>query len=249
MTSNKRGYIARKFYAHNYGSQTIYEEAIFESYELAYKFIEEISEEVHDRFLSEIVSYQLNDDEPWDRDQIWTFDRKGQLIRFYDAQTADENCHVIEHDGYKEVFTEPEPESYTGKFIVGDIVKVRAFPWNMESPIPEDTIGVIVNTPIHYSEWLKQEKSKYGWDNSYVIDFIREGYLDHMHIKEEGLELFIEEIPKKLSFIKKLSDHYKGKTIIKDNIFRDINDGKIFVEKVRHFNENESIMTEQRHQE
>ena len=88
----------------------------------------------------------------------------------------------------------------------------------------EDTIGVIINTPIHYSEWRNKEKTKYGWDNTYVIDFIREGYLDHMHIKEQGLELFTKDIPENLSFLEVLSEHYKGKIVIKNDIFKDNSD-------------------------
>ncbi len=247
MVSIKRGYIARKYYAHGHGSQTIYEEGIFDSYELAYKFIEEISEEDDEQFLSEIVSCQINDNEPWESDQLWTFDRKGKLVRFHDTNKIGENCHIVEHEEYREVFTEPEPKSYTGKFKIGDIVTIRAFPWNWESQIPEDTIGVIINTPIHYDEWRKHENSKYGWDNTYVIDYIRDGYLDHMHIKEDGLSLFQKDIPENFSFLKQLSDHYKGKLVIKGDVFKDINDGNIFVEKVRHFNKNESIVTEQLH--
>lgn len=242
MALKERGYIARKYYADNHGSRTIYEEGIFESYGLAYKFIEEISEEDHDRFLSEIHSYQINDNEPWERDQRWTFDRKGKLLQHHDTHNWRGDCHVIEENGCKTYHPEPIPDSFEGKFKVGDIIIVKAFPWNWESPIPEDTIGVIIKTPIHYDEWRKQEKSKYGWDNTYVIDYIRDGYLDHMHIKENGLSSLTKEIPGNLIFLKQLSDHYKGRIRIKEDILKDIYYGKIFVEKVRHFADNESII-------
>lgn len=240
MSINKRGYIARKFYAHNYGSQTIYEEGIFESYELAYKFIQEISEEDHHRFLSEIVSYPMNDNQPWESDQLWTFDRKGTLIRHLDTQKTDENSHIVVHDGFRTIYHEPDPESYKCKFKIGDIVSIKAFPWNSDSTIPEDTIGVIINTPVLYDVWIKQGNNKYEWDSFYVIDYIREGYLDHMHIQEQHLKNFNNEVPENLTFLKTLSAHYQRKIEINEDIFKDINDGKIFVEKVRHFNENES---------
>lgn len=247
MRSNKRLYIARKYYSYGYGLKTIYEEGLFDTYDLAYRFIEDISEEDHDRFLSEIVSVILNNSEPWESDQLWTFDRKGKLIRFYDSQNRGENIHVVEYDGYREIYEEPDPDSYTGKFNVGDIVNIKAFPWNWESRVPEDTIGVIAQIPIHYNVWRKQNKCKYGWDNAYVIYYIREGYLDHMHIKEEGLSVFQKEIPEKYSFIMVLSDHYNDKLIIKDEILKEIVDGKIFVEKVRLFNASESLMTKSGH--
>ena len=243
MSQNNRNYIARKYYAQNYGSQNIYEESIFESYESAYKYIEEISEEDHDRFLSEIVSYVINDTESWENEQTWTFDRKGKLVRFYDAQKKYENCRVIERDGYKEIYEEPKPKSYTGLFQIGDIVIVKAFPWNCDSPIPEDTLGVVANRPVLYNEWIEQGYDKYDWDNKYVIDFIRDGYMDHMHVEEHGVKKAEKKIPEKLSFLIRLSNHYNGKKPLKFEIFKDVIDGNIFVEKVRHFDENESVLT------
>lgn len=245
MTPMKRGYIARKFYAHPYGAQTLYEEAFFETYEAAKKYIEEISEEDCDLFFSEIVSLLFNDKEPWENEQIWTFDRKGKLIRFYDAlnRYVNVNCHVIEKEGYKEVYPEPEPQSYTGKFKVGDIVVVRAYPWNQDSPIPTDTIGVVAASPVPYEIWRNQEKQKYGWDDTYVIDYIKDGYLDHMHIKEQGLAAVTDDIPANISFLKHLSDHCRGKIKIREETLKKIYDGKIFVEKVNYFDENELIKT------
>ena len=243
MSSNKRGYIARKYYAQDYGIKAIYEESIFKSYDSAYIFIKEISEEDHDRFLSEIVGYIIGDKEPWETEQTWTFDRKGELIRFDDAQKRYENCRVVEHDGYKSIYIEPEPNSFTGKYSVGNIVVIRAFPWNWQSPIPEDTIGVVGSTPYIYDKWIKQGNDKYDWDNTYVIYYIRDGYLDHIHNTEKGLELFQKEMPENLFFIKHLSDHFKGNVVIKEDILKDIFNCKIFVEKVRHFDSDDSIKT------
>ncbi len=241
MSLNKRCYAARKYYAGSNHSKSFYEEGFFRSYEAANKFIQEISEEDHDRFLSEIVSYILDDYEPWENEQTWTFDRKGQIVNFEDTQKRHNSCHVRDHNGYKTFHFEPEPNSFINKFEIGDIVVVRAFPWNWESPIPEDIIGVIVNTPVVYDEWVKGGNDKYEWDNTYVTYNIRDGYLDHIHTTEKGLKLFENEIPESLYFIGQLSEHFKGNIVIDEEILKDIVAGKIFVEKVQHFNERESI--------
>ena len=243
MSLNKRVYIVRKYYAQNYGSKSIFEEAVFESYESAYQYIEEISEEDHDRFLSEIVSYIVNDREPWKNEESWTFDRKANLIRYYDAHKKYENCHVVENEGYKTIYYEPKPDTFTYKFEVGDIVIVRAYPWNNDSSMPEDTIGVISWTPIPFDEWIRKGENKYEWENAYVIYFIRGGYLHHMHIEEKHIKLYDKELPENICFLKILSDHFKGNIKLNEEIFKDIVNEKIFVEKVRQFFKEESITT------
>ena len=140
---------------------------------------------------------------------------------------------------------EPEPNTFTGKFKGGDIVFVRAYPWNIESPIPEDTIGVISHTPINYEDWVSKGNDKYEWDNSYVVNFIRDGYLGHMHVTEKNLKQFDQEIPNNLSFIDHLSRHLKGQTVIEETVLRDIFNGEIFVENVRYFYETDIVKTNQ----
>jgi hypothetical protein len=243
MQKQVRSYVARKYVAHNYGSRSFYEEGLFGSYDSAYKFIERISEEDNDRFLSEIVSFITDDMEPWENAQTWTFDRKGKLIRFYDPQKKYINCRVVEHDGYKTIYREPKPDSYKSQYTTGDIVLVKAFPWNVNSPTHEDTIGVVANTPIPYEEWMSNGNDKYEWDNRYVINFIGNGYLDHMHLTESSLELYLKELPNNIYFIKHLSDHFKGHIKIDKTILKEIFSGKVFVERVHHFDENTSINT------
>jgi len=238
-----RGYIARKYVGREIGGKYLYEEGIFSSYESAYDFIQEISEEDEDCFLSEIVSYPIDSTSPWDHDKYWIFDRKGKLLHSYDVDKRYDNCKVVDHDGYKSIHPEPEPESYTGKFKEGDLVFVRAFPWNKYSYRYFDMIGVVVSTPVHYEVWISDEKDKYDWGNDYVIYFVLSGYLDHIHVEERGIEHFQEELPDNLEILKYLSAHFQGANIFKDGILEKIVDGKIFVEKVRFFNEDDLIKT------
>lgn len=228
----KRNFIARKYVPYDVG-QSYYEEAIFDTYEAANTFIQEISEEDDDRFLSEIVSYPTNSTEPWDDTQTWTFDRKGCLLHVYDARKEEAECKVIEKDGCKIMLREPQPQTYTGKYEVGNIVFIRAFPWNKESPVSEDTIGVIATTPTHFEEWLSRGENKYDWDNSYVIFCIRSGYVDHIHVEESGIESYTNEVPDNLIFLRDLADHFRGKEILKKEVMKEVFAGNVFVEKVR----------------
>ncbi len=243
MTHTQRGYIARKFWAHEYGAKSIYEESIFESYDSAYAYILSISEEDHDRFLCEIVGLIVGDAESYENEEIWTFDRKGKLVRHYNAKKRYDNCTVIENDEDKTILKEPRPSCFTGKFKTGDIVVIRAYPWNNESPIPENTIGVISQHPKFYHDWIEAGNDKYGWDGQYVIEFIRDGYLCHMHISENNLEISEGDIPENLSFLHRLSEHFKGIKLIDNEILTQVYDGKIFIENVQYYKEITKLKT------
>lgn len=241
MPSKNRVYIARKYAVRRsiYFAATYFEEAVFSSYDSAYKFVRGISdEEEFDNFLSEIVSYNIDDSEPWETEQVWKFDKTGELIDSHDAQHRHDRCYVVDRgDGVKEIHREPEPGSYTGKFKVGDFVFVKAYPWNKESCVSIDIIGVVDDTPDQYDEWIAQDGDKYSWNNTYEVFCINLGYLDHIHVVENGLELYTQDIPENLKFLEQLSGHFRGKKKIKDKTLDEIFSGNIFVEKVRHLTE------------
>ncbi len=236
-----RAYIVRKYIDSEETGVTYYEEGIFSTYETAYGFVREISEETCDKFLSEIVSYPLDSSSPWDDEETWIFDKTGKLLHSKSAKTDLEHCKIVQRDGYQEIYIEPEPESFTGKFKAGDIVFVRAFPWDKKSPVSSDVIGAVAATPQRYEDWIGQGRGKYEWDNDYIVYWISNGYLDHIHVEEASLELYTKTIPERLSFLELLSDHYKGKKVFKEGVIERIYRGDIFVEKVRYLNSDDLL--------
>ncbi len=231
-----RFYIARKFVTNEGRSKCYYEEGIFSTYELAYEFIKIISKEEDDSFLTEIVSYPIDSHTPCDGRDVYTFNRKGELLITHKAENRFDNCYVVEEDGYNTVYKKYDPESYTGKYKIGDIVFIRAYPWNKASPTYKDTVGVISAVPLSFDEWVASGNDKHTWDNAYVIDFIRDGYLGHWHVEERGIAFFNEDIPDNFKFLKLLSDHYQTGKTLSNEVLDGIIYGDIFIENVKHFN-------------
>lgn len=231
----EKKYIVRKFIAIEGGARHYYDEGIFSSYDAAFNFVKQISEEDDDRFLSEIVSYPLDSISPDNDKEVFTFDRKATLLITYDAKKIYDNCHVAQEDGYKIVYKNPEPESFTGKFSVGDLVFIRAFPWNGVSPTSIDTIGVIAATPTFFDEWTINGNDKYKWDNAYVVNYIRDGYIGHWHVEEKGMTFFNEKLPDNLKFLMILANHYLNNETISEATMKEILAGNIFIENVTHF--------------
>jgi len=230
-----RIYIARKYVGiEGISSRHYYEERVFSSYELAYEFIKLISEEEHDCFLSEIVSYPLNNTSFCDEQEIYTFDRKGQLL-ITDTLNRYDNYYVFEEDIDRKIYPKHEQASYSGKYKIGDIVFIRAYPWNDVSPTHKDTIGVVSAIPDSLDKWIANGYEMYTWDNAYVVDCIRDGYLGHWHVEEKGITPFNDKLPDNLEFLKILSNHYRTESSLPDNIINDVISGKLFIEKVTHF--------------
>jgi len=89
-------------------------------------------------------------------------------------------------------------------------------------------------------EWLERGEKEDEWEGIYLVDFIgTDGYPDHDHVEEPGIQPFEGDIPENLGFLLTLSDHYRGKRTIKQSVFDELFTGKIFVERVRTFTEDD----------
>lgn len=221
----KKIFIARKYVCLDGGSRHFYEEGAFTSYNSAYEFIVQISDEDNDCFLSEIVCFYIDDSKNFDKKDVFIFDRQGNLI-------------VEEMNHCKEISFIEKATTYSEKYRIGDIVMIKAYPWNACSPAYIDTIGVISMTPVPLEDWIKDGNSPQDWDNEYVADCIRCGYIGHFHVQEKAMDLYTGVIPDRLKFIKILSDHYSKKKILPDTILNELIYGKIFIENVKHFDFN-----------
>jgi hypothetical protein len=224
-----KAFIARKYVSHEIGGRTYYEEGIFGSYESAYDFIRLISVEDNDSFLSEIVCYRINDMSPWEDEHIWTFDKTATLIYSFSARGE---------GGFKEQTRDRPgcllPDSYTAKFTIGDIVLITPFPWNEVSPTAKNVLGVITETPASLEEWVTRGNDKNDWNSNYVVYRILGGYLDHIHVKERGIQPYQGTLPNNLVFLQDLSDQLHGKQVLTEEALKGAFAGNIFVERVRH---------------
>ncbi|GBC59930.1 hypothetical protein DENIS_0872 [Desulfonema ishimotonii] len=217
-----RIYVARKYVTTEGGAKHYYEEAVFGSYELAHAFIKKISDEEDDFFLSEIVDIPFNDDCSHDEKGLSVFDKNGNLLI----------KNAIGHAARKD---EHESKNYIGKYKIGDIVFLRAYPWNKHSPAHKDTIAVISSVPVSLNKWIGDGNSINNWDNNYVVDCIRDGYMGHYHVEEKGIKLFEDKLPDNLKFLNLLSSHYQTGNVLPEKVFQEIVMGNIFIENVKHF--------------
>ena len=227
-------YFARKYTIYDEKNRHFYEEGIFHSYELAYKYIKKISDEEDHDFFGEIVVFELNDFSRKLENEFFIFDYKANLI--YDSNKINSKIkkYIAEENGFRTIYKINDPNSYNEKFKIGDIVFIKAFPWNIFSPAYVDLIGVIGNVPCLYEKWI-QNNNYYEWDNTYVIYCIRDGYLGHWHIEERGIEFYSGELPDNLKFLRLLSEHLLKKMTIPDIIIDKIHQGEVFVEKLKYY--------------
>jgi hypothetical protein len=216
----ERIFIARSFYVKNErGDRHIDQEGIFDSYNMALRFVEHLCDpDETDRYMIEIVSYLINSFDPWNNEELWYFDKSGSFVRKLEDTKEDRMRHKT---------------SYTGNFNLGDIVNIRAFPFNEYSHMMIDMLGVVSQRPMHLTERIKIYEPEDELTCEYTVDYITsEGYVSHDHINENGLELWLNEIPSELAFLRRLSEHYQGKDQIKENILRDLLNSRVFVKNV-----------------
>ena len=231
---HEKYYIARLCSVDEWDARHYHFEAIFSTYDKAYQYLLKIIEDEWDDWLGEIICLLCDADDPDDFIQEWTFSTKGELLDTYDSQNA--------HEGEIEIQTEdglayakiPKPESFTGKYEVGDIVFIRARPWNKHG-YPSDIIGVIGVKPISYEQWISDGKDKYDWDDEYIVYYIASGYLSHIHVEESGIQPYSKELPGQLLFLKRQSDHFTDKRPIPDDLWLPIVNDEMFIENVKHF--------------
>ena len=236
---NNELYIARVHAQREYSWCCYHEESLFDSYAGAHKFLVEVLEDEDESCIGEIVQFTVNSRTPWDETVTWTFDNRGRRLQTYDPAREHDGCIVIEgEDCGRTICKEPKPESLSGKYKVGDLVFVKASPWNKHG-FSIDIIGVIGWAPIGYEEWFADTKDKYGWNNAYTVHFILSGCLDHVHIVERGIEPFEGALPDNLAFLRRLSAHFQGRRPIPDDLLKAISSGDVFIEKVQRLSDDE----------
>ncbi len=217
----ERVFITRK-YAPESTQFLICDESVFRSYEKAYAYLEYILEDENDAFIGEIVEFELDSTESII--DSWCFDNKGQLLDcFYDPSKY------------------LDPQSYQGLYLPGDIVFIRANPWNKNGS-QHDIIGVVGFTPVPYDLWMSkdnEDNKDWDWDNRYTIYFICNGYMDLFHAPEDAVKPYTDDIPKSDTFLIRLSQHFKGTRLISDDLFRKLLECSVFVGKVNFIGEEE----------
>ncbi len=242
----ERVYLARHYAAGDYACLCIFEEGVFSTFEDAEGFLircllgdddktsfvagsEQSAESSLER--GEIICFKIGDRDPSRKEIRWRYDGLGRFIRqeVLDEQPA--KCPVS-------LFQ--DPRTFQGKFCPGDIVFVRANLWNPQSHFDRDIIGVVFASPEPLETWLKKGGAKEEWEGLYVVDFIDEhGRLDHDHLLEDAIQLYEGDIPDKLRFLRTLAEHCQGVRRIKESALTDILSGKVFVESVRFFTDDD----------
>jgi hypothetical protein len=166
------------------------------------------------------------------------YDLAGQLI--YDGNLAHMASSGPDWDENGLIDNRKNRELVSGKFKLGDLVHVKAFPKNPKSSIYMDTIGVISGVPLTYEQWKEAKQTDsdslayYGWDYNYAVSFIMEwGYLDHAHMLEEAVEPFTEDLPEELGLLRELQEYVRGRKKWSDEIVNALYEQKIFVKNVR----------------
>lgn len=225
----KKVYIARHIYPTDpYDSHITYDETVFSTYRKALFYINKQSTQYtkkdfkfYGEWYFEIVEYELDNPMAEEKCKIWYFDILGSTI-------CDIDCSdVLEID--------TSPQSFTGKFKVGDIVFVQSFPWNKDSRTL-NIFGVIADTPIPFRDWQKQNGETENWENDYTIFFIDpNGFLDDTHIQEKGIEHYNGKLPKELKYLKLISTVVKNKKKFTAKLWREINEGKVIFRDTRVF--------------
>ena len=203
-----------------YSSRIYYSESIFESFNEAEKFVKHISEEEEDAFFSEIVSYVVGSYTPDEEQQVWYFDKKGELIVDGPKMEKEQRLKMTEMDE-------------RAKYKIGDFVFLRAFPWNKYSSVYKDVIGVISESPPKKRPYYGEDGELAGVESSYTLFFIDDdGILDHCHAEERSLLSFEGELPDELEFLKVFRNHITGKNKISHNVCDKIWESKPIFKKV-----------------
>ncbi len=195
-------YITRR---HAGRSTFFYEESIFETFEDAKKYVDHITDEEDETFVTEIVSYVVGSYESWEDKQVWFYNNKGELITTAEERASFSSSRTIHSPTFK----------------VGDLVVVPAFCKNKYG-LDEDIVGVVgESTPEQIASGEKDISDVPDYD--YTVYYITEtGQIDHVHPDGRGVLEFEGDLPRELEFLSILRDHIIGKKRIANDIYKRI---------------------------
>jgi len=201
-------------------------EGVFSSWEKAREFLAREAMESDDETsrLCErhiIMEYVVDVDEPEERRQYWVFDTSGKLV---DEELSGEGTlgdYNLE---------------YSGKYAVGDIVRVKPNIDCRESYLIDSYYGVVVCVPKKKEEWLAEQRPIDEWSPLYVIYYISPpGFFDHEHLPEIALEPVSDSDENVHPFLRLYSKYVKGQAHLPEQLLEDLSNKVFFRDDVKHY--------------
>lgn len=207
-------YIAREIYSEGKnGLIRIDEEGAFLSFEQAQSFLAHLRVEgdynietsANDKYFKhQIIKYNTNDYNNWDKEVRWTYEINGKLLSEVDAsahETESENINIFNRF-YK----------------LGDIVRVKTYDEDTNSFLVESNFGVIGQVTVDKESWVASGERPDEWNNDYIVWLISsdKGILYHQHLDGTLIDSITEPLSEELAFLNLLSEYIKKEGCVAD---------------------------------
>jgi hypothetical protein len=178
------------------------EQGIFTTFEKAREFIavlvENLDEGEHETAQFLVLEIAMDCLQPWETERHWYFDATAEPLYYSNSKSP-----------------RGAPPESDAQFAKGDLVFIRAFPWNLYSPVQRDVIGVVHYAP---ERGLEEDSS-----DEYVVSFIDDaGLLDHCHAPGISLHPYSDPLPENLRFLRLLSQFHRGERNVADEFLEAI---------------------------
>lgn len=193
-----------------FGHKRIDQEGVYLTFEKAFEFLKSSFYESPQARQLKLYRFDITEIEI-DSDNIikvWEYNCKGDLVNETEQSDSENLKNALD-------------------FEKGEIIKLKLTDYWESSNIDAPILAVISETP-------KQDNEEF----EFMIDYISNlGFLDHKHVETKQLEKFNGSIPEEYEFLKILSDYYKGKVDISNEVLIEMRNCNVYLKNIKSYKE------------